>query len=65
MLDIKFIRENTDALKRGLEAKRATIDVDALLILDAQRRQLIVKGDELKAKKNVAGHFRDHLHLFF
>ncbi|MDE2028718.1 MAG: serine--tRNA ligase [Candidatus Omnitrophica bacterium] len=54
MLDLKFIRENPDKVKAGLAAKRTTVDLEALLKLDAQRRQLIVQADELKAKKNAA-----------
>jgi seryl-tRNA synthetase len=54
MHDLKFIRENPDNIKSGLSAKRVTIDIDALLQLDASRRQLIFKIDELKAKKNAA-----------
>ncbi|MBF0510774.1 MAG: serine--tRNA ligase [Candidatus Omnitrophica bacterium] len=54
MHDLKLIRENPQRFKEGLALKRATIDLDALLQLDAQRRQLIVKIDELKARKNTA-----------
>jgi seryl-tRNA synthetase len=54
MLDLKIIRENPDKVKAGLAAKRAVANVDALLQLDSRRRQLIVKIDELKAKKNSA-----------
>ena len=54
MLDLKFIRENPDRVKAGLVAKRATVDLDGLLQLDIQRRQFVVKIDELKAKKNAA-----------
>jgi len=54
MLDLKFIRENPQAVKAGLAAKGAAVDLDGLLKLDAGRRQLIVQSDELKAKKNTA-----------
>jgi len=54
MLDLKFIRENPQSVKAGIAAKRAVVDLDALLQLDVSRRQLIVKSDELKAKKNAA-----------
>jgi len=54
MLDLKFIRENPQKVKAGLAAKRAAVDLEGLLQLDARRRQLIVKSDELKAKKNAA-----------
>ncbi len=54
MLDLKFIRENPDIVKAGLAAKRVNIDLQVLLQLDISRRQLVVKGDDLKAKKNAA-----------
>ena len=54
MLDLKFIRDNPDKVKAGVAAKRAAVDVDGLLQLDTRRRQLIVKMDELRAKKNAA-----------
>jgi seryl-tRNA synthetase len=54
MLDLKFIRDNPDKVKAGLAAKRVTADVDELLQLDFNRRQLVFKIDELKAKKNAA-----------
>jgi len=54
MHDLKFIRENPDIVKAGLSAKRSSIDIDGLLQLDASRRQLVFKIDELKAKKNAA-----------
>jgi len=54
MLDLKYIRENPDKVKAGLAAKRATVDLEALLQLDTRRRLLIAKVDELKSKKNAA-----------
>jgi len=54
MHDLKFIRENPDIIKTGLAAKRVTVDLDALLKMDADRRALVFKSDELKAKKNAA-----------
>jgi seryl-tRNA synthetase len=54
MHDLKFIRENPDKVKIGLAAKHATVDLDGLLQMDIRRRQLIVKIDELKSKKNAA-----------
>jgi seryl-tRNA synthetase len=54
MLDIKFIRENPEAVKRGLSAKNVTVDVDNLLRLDAERRSLIGESETLKASQNRA-----------
>ncbi|KAF0150309.1 MAG: seryl-tRNA synthetase [Ignavibacteria bacterium] len=52
MLDIKFIRENPEAVRQGLINKNAKDIVDDILRLDEQRRSFISKTEELKAKKN-------------
>ncbi|MBF0122586.1 MAG: serine--tRNA ligase [Candidatus Omnitrophica bacterium] len=54
MLDLRFIRENVLRVREGLAAKNAVGRLDELLALDEKRRELIVKIDELKAKKNAA-----------
>lgn len=54
MLDLRFIRDNADKIKAGLQAKRATVNLDDLLKFDTQRRQLIVELDDLKSQKNSA-----------
>ena len=54
MLDLKFIRENTDRVRSGLTAKNAAGRLDEVLALDGKRRELIGRIDELKAKKNAA-----------
>ena len=53
MLDLKFIRENPKLVKQGIKNKNETDRVDELLELDKQRRSLITKTEELKAKKNT------------
>ena len=52
MLDIKFIRENKDAVKENCKNRNIKCDIDRLLELDEKRRELILKIDELKAEKN-------------
>ncbi len=52
MLDLKFIRENPDAVKEGIKNKREKDTVDEILALDKERRAIIQKAEELKAKKN-------------
>ena len=54
MLDLRFIRDNAEKVKAGLNAKRAVVDLDRLLDLDYKRRQLIVELDDLKFQKNTA-----------
>ncbi|MEI7752512.1 MAG: serine--tRNA ligase [Candidatus Omnitrophota bacterium] len=54
MLDLKFIRENPDQVAQGLDAKGVSVDIQALLDLDLERRTLLKQGEELKAKRNSA-----------
>ena len=52
MLDLKYIRENPDAVRKGIENKNEKNRIDELLDLDKKRRDLITNTEELKAKKN-------------
>ena len=52
MLDIRFIRENADLVKQGLEKKRATVDIDRLLDLDRRRRDILAELESLREKRN-------------
>ncbi|AFN74789.1 seryl-tRNA synthetase [Melioribacter roseus P3M-2] len=52
MLDIKFIRENPDLVRKGLRDKGAADNVDEILELDEKRRKIIARNDELKALRN-------------
>lgn len=52
MLDIKFIRENFDVVRKGIEAKGLTVNLGEIISLDEQRRALIQEGEALKAKRN-------------
>ena len=54
MLDIKFIRDNIEAVQAGLKAKNAEIDFNELMALDKDRRQLLTEVEELRAKQNAA-----------
>ncbi len=53
MLDIKFIRENPDKVKAGLQKKGINFSLDGFLQKDQQRRKHIRDLDELKAKQNI------------
>ena len=43
MLDIKWIRENPEELKKGLEAKNTQVDIEQLLSLDQEKRGLLAE----------------------
>ncbi|MBN2440106.1 MAG: serine--tRNA ligase [Spirochaetales bacterium] len=52
MLDINFIRENKEYTEKALLKKIASINLDEIIVCDDDRRKLIMKADELKAKRN-------------
>lgn len=52
MLDIKYIRENSDAVKKAITDKLVDLDLDQLLDLDAKRRTLLAEVEDLQATKN-------------
>lgn len=54
MLDIHFIREHPEEVEAGIAAKGVTIDVHALLDVDARRRAALAKVEDLRAAKNKA-----------
>ncbi|RMH65680.1 MAG: serine--tRNA ligase [Calditrichaeota bacterium] len=53
MLDLKFIRENTERVKQAIRAKNEHADIDALLDADRRRRELIFQVEELKKQRNA------------
>ncbi|MCZ6653275.1 MAG: serine--tRNA ligase, partial [Planctomycetota bacterium] len=55
MLDIKFIRENAVAVKKGAADKHIQCDVDRLLAVDERRRALQHELDELRQQTNEMG----------
>lgn len=52
MLDIKFIRENPDAIRRAIELKNIRCDLDRLLAVDARRREIQQETDGIRTKSN-------------
>jgi len=52
MLDLGFIRENPDAVKKAIRDKGEKADIDAILELDKKRRALIKQVEELRAERN-------------
>lgn len=55
MLDIKFIRENVEAVKAAAAAKRLSCDVDRLVEVDARRRELQLELDTLRTQVKESG----------
>ncbi len=52
MLDIKFIVENPDLIKKGAAKKRVKVDIDKILKLYEERNSHLSKSEALRAKQN-------------
>lgn len=52
MLDIQFIRENAELVQEKSKQKQIDADVDKLLQLDTERRNLLAKIEKLRAERN-------------
>ena len=52
MLDIKFIRENSEKIKEAAKNKNIKLDVDRLLCVDGEKKQFQNKIEKLQAEKN-------------
>ena len=56
MLDIKFIRDNPDAVRENIKKKFQEEKlplVDQILALDSENRAAITEASELRAKRNT------------
>ncbi|NDY42157.1 serine--tRNA ligase [Dissulfurirhabdus thermomarina] len=53
MLEIRFVRDNPDLVRKALEHRGAEFDLDGLLALDADRRSLIQELESLQNRRNV------------
>lgn len=54
MLDINFIRENKDIIKEAARKKHIDFDIDTLITLDDERREVLQEVEEKRAKQNEA-----------
>ena len=52
MLDIKFIRENAEAVQANCKRRKYPVDIDAILEIDADVRKLTREIDEMRAERN-------------
>ena len=52
MLDLKFIRNNLDLVKRSIRERGLNLDLDKLMQLDDTRRKILVDLENLRAKRN-------------
>lgn len=52
MLDVKFVVENADLVKAAMKTRSGEYDVDIVLELDCQRREILKEVEALKAERN-------------
>lgn len=52
MLDIKYIRENAESVKLNCKNRLVDVDIDQLLAVDRERREVETKLEELRATRN-------------
>lgn len=53
MLDLKFIRENVEIVKKAVILKRESLDVDQLLAVDIELTEIKTQLQALQAKRNA------------
>ncbi|MBI3991608.1 MAG: serine--tRNA ligase, partial [Candidatus Omnitrophica bacterium] len=54
MLDLKFIRENPDIVKKSIKDRNLKLGLENLIKLDDSRRKILSELEELRAQKNKA-----------
>ncbi len=54
MLDLKFVRENIELVRRMLKNRQSDLELQPLLELDEARRCILVDVEEKKHRRNVA-----------
>src|SRR5512142_2873204 len=54
MLDLRFVRENADAVKAGLSRRGINLDLSEFLALDAKRRAVQQEIETLRRRRNEA-----------
>ena len=52
MLDLKFVRENPEAVRKAMDLKGEQAELELLLSLDIQRRDLLQETESLKQLRN-------------
>ncbi len=55
MLDIKYIRENIDLVRQTCRRKKVACDLDRLLAVDARRREIQLRLDDLRHQQKEGG----------
>ncbi len=59
MIDLKLLRERPEYLKEVCRVKNASVDIDIAVALDAKRRELAGKLDDINQSRNAAAKAKD------
>lgn len=54
MLDLKFVRDHIEPVRRMLHDRQVDLDLESFLGLDEERRQILREVEELKRRRNLA-----------
>lgn len=54
MFDIRLIREDIEAVRKGLKAKNVQVDLEGIVKIDQERRDLIARLESLRSEQNIA-----------
>ena len=52
MLDVKFVTENAELVKKAMASRSGTYDVDKVLTLNARRKEILGQVEAMKAERN-------------
>ncbi|MDD5043332.1 MAG: serine--tRNA ligase [Patescibacteria group bacterium] len=56
MLEIKFIRENTEKIREAIKNKGVDLEIEELLEMDDKRKEIVKRLDVLRSKRNELAH---------
>ncbi len=54
MLDIKFIRENLDLVKKSVKERGLKLDLEELIKTDDLRKKVLIELEDLRRRQNIA-----------
>lgn len=54
MLDIKLLRKDPELIRKTIQVKHEKADIDAILVLDQQKREKLIEVENLKSQQNKA-----------
>jgi seryl-tRNA synthetase len=59
MLDLKFIRENTELVRKAIASRQDSAPIDEIIKLDARRRQMLHEVEELRRSRKETAQERN------